>query len=43
VFKKNVRFPLAGKYHMDVEQAMRMEQLPGILNAGIRIERAGKK
>jgi gliding motility-associated lipoprotein GldH len=42
VFKQNVRFPLAGKYHMEVEQAMRMEQLPGILNAGIRIERAEK-
>jgi gliding motility-associated lipoprotein GldH len=43
VFKKNVRFPLAGRYHMEVEQAMRMEELPGILNAGIRIERAEKK
>ncbi|HEU4719639.1 MAG TPA: gliding motility lipoprotein GldH [Bacteroidia bacterium] len=40
VFRQNVRFPLAGKYHMEVEQAMRMEKLPGVLNAGIRIERA---
>jgi gliding motility-associated lipoprotein GldH len=40
VFKQGVRFPLSGKYHMEVEQAMRMEQLPGVLNAGIRIEKA---
>ena len=39
IFRSNVRFPLAGKYHVDIEQAMRMEQLPGVLNAGIRIER----
>jgi gliding motility-associated lipoprotein GldH len=39
IFRQNVRFPLAGKYHMEVEQAMRMEQLPGIISAGIRIER----
>lgn len=43
VFRQGVRFPLAGKYHMEVEQAMRMEQLPGVLNAGIRIERVEKK
>lgn len=40
VFRQGVRFPLAGKYHMEVEQAMRMEQLPGVKDAGIRIERA---
>jgi len=40
IFRQGVRFPLAGKYHMDIEQAMRMEQLPGIQSAGIRIERA---
>jgi gliding motility-associated lipoprotein GldH len=43
VFRQGVRFPLAGKYHMEVEQAMRMEQLPGVINAGIRIERAEEK
>jgi gliding motility-associated lipoprotein GldH len=43
VFKQGVRFPLAGKYHLEVEQAMRMEKLPGVLNAGIRIERAETK
>ncbi|MBI3511148.1 MAG: gliding motility lipoprotein GldH [Bacteroidetes bacterium] len=40
VFRQGVRFPLAGKYHMEVEQAMRMEELPGIKNVGIRIARA---
>lgn len=40
VFRQGVRFPVAGKYHMEVEQAMRMEALPGVINAGIRIERA---
>lgn len=40
VFRKNVRFPVAGKYHMEIEQAMRMEKLPGVKDVGIRIERA---
>lgn len=40
IFRKDVRFPVAGHYHMEVEQAMRMEQLPGIKDVGIRIERA---
>lgn len=40
IFRKDVRFPAAGKYHMEVEQAMRMEKLPGIRDFGIRIERA---
>jgi gliding motility-associated lipoprotein GldH len=40
IFRKNVRFPVEGKYHMEVEQAMRMEKLPGINDIGIRIERA---
>jgi gliding motility-associated lipoprotein GldH len=40
VFRKNVRFPVAGKYHMEIQQAMRMEDLQGVVDAGIRIERA---
>lgn len=40
IFRKNVRFPVAGKYHMEIEQAMRMEKLPGIKDVGIRIERS---
>jgi gliding motility-associated lipoprotein GldH len=39
IFKKNVRFPVAGKYHMEIEQGMRSEELPGLIDAGIRIER----
>lgn len=40
LFRKNVRFPVSGKYRMEVEQAMRMEQLPGVKDVGIRIEKA---
>ncbi len=40
IFRKNVRFPVAGKYHMEIEQAMRMEKLPGVKDVGIRIERS---
>lgn len=40
IFRKNVRFPVAGTYHMEIEQAMRMEKLPGVKDVGIRIERA---
>lgn len=40
IFRKGVRFPVAGKYHMEIEQAMRMEKLPGVSDIGIRIEKA---
>lgn len=40
IFRKGVRFPVAGKYHLEIEQAMRMEKLPGVKDVGIRIERA---
>ena len=40
IFRQGVRFPLKGKYHIEVEQGMRMETLPGIINAGLRIERS---
>lgn len=42
IFRKGVRFPVSGKYHVEIEQAMRMEKLPGIHDVGIRIERAGE-
>lgn len=38
-FKKNVRFPVSGKYVFTLEQAMRTEHLPEILDVGIRIEK----
>jgi len=40
LFKKNFRFPVAGKYTFELEQAMRIDPLPQIMDAGIRIERA---
>ncbi|MEP7168771.1 MAG: gliding motility lipoprotein GldH [Bacteroidota bacterium] len=42
LFKKDVRFPQAGEYRFELIQAMRINPLPGIMDAGIRIEKAGK-
>jgi gliding motility-associated lipoprotein GldH len=39
-FKSNVRFPKRGVYTFDYEQAMRVDKLPFILDAGLRIETA---
>lgn len=39
-FKRNVRFPLAGKYSFEIEQGMRIENIPLILDIGLRIEKA---
>jgi gliding motility-associated lipoprotein GldH len=39
-FRRGMRFPVAGHYSLSIEQAMRMEQLPGVVDAGLRIERA---
>jgi len=39
LFKKHVKFPIPGEYQFEVTQAMRMEELPGIVDAGIRITR----
>jgi gliding motility-associated lipoprotein GldH len=38
-FKKNVRFPRTGVYTFEMEQAMRLDRLPQIMDAGIRIEK----
>lgn len=40
LFKRNVRFPEKGEYHFEITQAMRLDPLPGIMDAGIRIEKA---
>lgn len=40
LFKQQVRFPRAGEYRFEIIQAMRLDPLPGIMDAGIRIERA---
>lgn len=42
VFKRHVRFPQAGEYRFDLIQAMRVNPLPGIMDAGIRIEKETK-
>ncbi|HEY4800146.1 MAG TPA: gliding motility lipoprotein GldH [Bacteroidia bacterium] len=38
-----VKFPLAGKYKFEYEQAMRTEQLQFIMEVGLRVEKAVKK
>jgi gliding motility-associated lipoprotein GldH len=39
-FKRNVVFPYKGTYTFYVEQAMRADELPHVLDAGLRIEKA---
>lgn len=39
-YKTNIRFPVKGIYTFQLEQAMRHEKLPFIMDAGIRVERA---
>ena len=39
LFKQGVRFPLKGKYTFEFEQAMRIENLPMIVDEGLRIEK----
>lgn len=40
LFKKGFKFPLNGMYHFELTQAMRVNPLPGIMDAGIRIEKS---
>lgn len=40
LFKKNVRFTSKGLYEFELEQAMRIENLPLIADVGIRIEKS---
>lgn len=39
LLQKALRFPLKGAYHFSLEQGMRMEQLKGVEDVGIRIEK----
>ena len=39
-FKKNIRFPHSGIYNFEFEQAMRSENLPMIVDVGLRVEKA---
>jgi gliding motility-associated lipoprotein GldH len=43
IFKKAVRFPITGNYHIEAEQAMREETLLGVISAGIRLDRYQEK
>lgn len=38
-YKHNIIFPESGKYTFYIEQAMRIENLPHVLDAGLRIEK----
>ena len=40
LFKRNFRFPEAGMYHFELQQAMRVNPLPQMMDAGLRIEKA---
>ena len=39
LLNKNLRFPLKGNYHFEIEQAMRDNILEGITDVGIRFEK----
>ncbi|MFN4854011.1 MAG: gliding motility lipoprotein GldH [Bacteroidota bacterium] len=43
IFKRNIRFHKQGVYTFTLEQAMRLQKLPQILDVGIRIEKATGK
>lgn len=39
LLNNNLRFPIKGKYHFEIEQAMREPMLKGITDVGLRVER----
>lgn len=39
LFRKQFKFPMAGDYTFDLIQGMRVNPLPGIMDAGVRIEK----
>lgn len=39
-FKRNVRFPLPGIYTFEIQQGMRVNSVPLIMDVGLRIEKA---
>lgn len=39
-FKKNVRFPVIGKYTFEIQHGMRTDVIPLIMDVGLRIEKA---
>ena len=40
LYKLGNRFPAAGRYAIKLEQAMRTESLPGVLDVGVSVERS---
>ncbi|MCC6383974.1 MAG: gliding motility lipoprotein GldH [Bacteroidia bacterium] len=42
LFRKKIVFPMSGTYRFQLTQAMRVNPLPGIMDAGIRIEKSQK-
>lgn len=42
VYKRNVVFPQNGTYTFYIEQAMRVENLPHVLDAGLKIEKTNR-
>ncbi|HOZ29796.1 MAG TPA: gliding motility lipoprotein GldH [Bacteroidales bacterium] len=42
-WKMGVRFPIAGNYIVEYQQAMRVDALPGIMDMGLRIEKKDEK
>jgi gliding motility-associated lipoprotein GldH len=40
LLKQKFRFPESGIYHFEIQQAMRVNPLPYIMDAGLRIEKA---
>ena len=40
LLKQKFRFPGSGVYHFEIQQAMRVNPLPYIMDAGLRIEKA---
>ena len=43
VWKHNIKFPITGKYIFEIEHAMRMDQVPFVMDMGLRIEKVEKK
>lgn len=39
LFKRNFRFPESGIWHFELQQAMRVNPLPQIMDVGMRIEK----
>jgi gliding motility-associated lipoprotein GldH len=40
LYKLKNRFPASGRYTIKLEQAMRTEQLPGVIDVGVSVERS---